>query len=128
MLNQVFAIRGATTVDADTAEEIILRSVELMREIVTRNGIDKDDNLEITDYLISTTEDITAFYPARAIRESGVVDAPIFSMKEPSVKGALPLCIRLMVHVANYGKRKVPVHVYLRGACNLRRDLTENKK
>ncbi len=123
MINQIFSLRGATTVEADTVEEITLRSVELMTEIVKRNNLDTNDKLQITDYLISTTEDITAFYPARAIRESGIVDAPIFSMKEPSIEGALPLCIRLMVRIANYGEEVTPRHVYLRGAANLRQDL-----
>ena len=123
MINQVFSVRGATTVDANTAEEITLRSVELMSEIVKRNGLNENKNLEVTDYLISTTDDITAFYPARAIRESGVIDAPIFSMKEPAIDGALKMCIRLMVRVANSGDRVEPKHVYLRGASNLRKDL-----
>lgn len=125
MINQVFSIRGATTVDADTVSQITERSVELMREIVQRNGIDVNKDLEITDYLISTTDDITAFYPARAIRESGVVDAPIFSMQEPTIKGALRLCVRLMVRVANSGEIVVPKHVYLYGASNLRKDLAD---
>lgn len=123
MINQIFSIRGATTVDADTREEITLRSVELMREIVERNELDKNGSLEITDYIISTTDDITAFYPARAVRESGVVNAPVFSMKEPCIKGALKYCIRFMVRVANSGERVEPKHVYLRGAANLRPDL-----
>lgn len=125
MVNQVFSIRGATTVDANTVEEITLRSVELMKEIVERNDLNGNNDLQITDYLISTTEDITAFYPARAIRESGVVDAPIFSMKEPSIDGALPLCIRIMVRVSNEGEKVIPRHVYLRGASALRKDLIE---
>ncbi len=49
MINQIFSIRGATTVDADTVEETTLRSVELMREIVERNGLDKNVELEVTD-------------------------------------------------------------------------------
>ena len=125
MINQLLSIRGATTIDADTVEEITLRSVELMTEIVEKNGLNANDDLVITDYLISTTDDITAFYPARAIRESKVVDAPIFSMKEPAIKGALPLCIRIMVRVANSGAPISAKHVYLRGAKNLRRDITD---
>lgn len=127
MINQVFSIRGATTVDADTVEEITLRSVELMSEIIKRNNINGNDALTVTDYLISTTDDITAFYPARAIRESGIVDAPIFSMKEPAIKGALKMCIRLMVRVANTGESVTPKHIYMRGAANLRKDLTEKE-
>ena len=128
MINQIFSIRGATTVGENSVEEITLRSVELMSEIVKRNGLNDNKDLEITDYLISTTDDITAFYPARAIRESKVVDAPIFSMKEPSIDGALKMCIRIMVRVANSGERVEPKHVYMRGAQNLRRDIVDKQE
>lgn len=122
MVNQVFSIRGATTVDANVQEEIIARSVELMGAIIARNGID-GSTLKITDYLVSTTDDITAFYPAQAIRESGLTDAPVFSVREPSIVGALKPCIRILVRVANSGEEREPVHVYMRGARVLRPDL-----
>ncbi len=124
MINQVYSLRGATTIEENTREQIVERSVELMREIVERNSLN-DEEVEITDYLISTTDDVTAFYPARAIRESGVVDAPIFSMKEPSIDGALRMCIRLMVRVANSGEKRTSKHVYLHGAAGLRKDLSD---
>ena len=125
MINQIFSIRGATTVEENSVSQITERSVELMKEIVSRNNLSDNSCFEITDYIISTTEDITAFYPARAIRESGVVNAPIFSAKEPSIDGALPLCIRVMVRVSNSGERVEPKHVYLHDAKNLRKDLIE---
>ena len=124
MINQVFSIRGATTVNENSVEQITERSVELMSEIVSRNNLTNAD-FEVTDYIISTTDDITAFYPARAIRESGVINAPVFSAKEPSIDGALPLCIRVMVRVSNSGERVDPKHVYLHNAVNLRKDLIE---
>ena len=126
MLNQVFSVRGATTVDGNTEKDITERSVELMGEIVKRNGLNENPDYEVTEYIISTTEDITAFYPARAIRESKIIDAPIFSVREPSITGALPLCIRIIVRVSNYGDKAVPKHVYLHGAAKLRPDIVKS--
>ena len=126
MLNQVFSVRGATTVDGNTEKDITERSVELMAEIVKRNGLNENPDLGVTEYIISTTEDITAFYPARAIRESKIIDAPIFSVREPSITGALPLCIRIIVRVSNYGDKAAPKHVYLHGAAKLRPDIVKS--
>ncbi len=127
MINQIFSLRGATTIDENSVEQITQRSVELMKELLTRNGINENPALTVTDYIISTTADITAFYPARAIRESGVVDAPIFSVQEPSIEGALPLCIRILMRVANSGEPVCPKHAYLHKAESLRKDLIEKK-
>lgn len=117
---KVYAIRGAITVEADSAEEIKEKSVALARAIAAKNKFDS-----IVSVVVSTTEDIRAFYPARAIREAGVLDAPIFSCKEPEITGALPLCIRLLVTVASNDDGVAAHHVYLGKACELRKDLAE---
>ncbi len=124
MINQIFSLRGATTIEENTVEQITERSVELMKELLSRNGIGENPALTVTDYIISTTADITAFYPARAIRESGIIDAPIFSAQEPSIDGALPLCIRILMRVSNSGDPVEPKHAYLHKAVNLRKDLS----
>lgn len=122
-VNQILCIRGATTVCENSEKEITLKSVELIEEICSRNAL-YEENFEVVSCTISSTKDITAFYPARAIRESAVIDAPLFSAQEPSIENSLPLCIRLMLEVANYGnERLVAKHVYLHGAVNLRKDL-----
>lgn len=125
MINQIFSIRGATTVTENTTEAIAERSVELIKEIVERNGLNINGNLEATDILISTTADLTAAYPAKAVRESGLLNAPLFSMQEPTIKGALSMCIRYMIRVANCGEKVEPRHVYLHEAKRLRPDLAE---
>ena len=112
---KIFAIRGAITVDADTPEQVTARSVELMKTVAERNPSARPISV-----IISTTEDIRSFYPARAIRESGVTDAPLFSCKEPEIKGALPLCIRVLVSEDDGAEA---VHAYLGKAATLRRDL-----
>jgi len=112
------AIRGATTVEIDSAEEIKESVKELLTEIKTRNALNSED---IVCIMFSNTSDLHSFYPAKAAREAGFFSAPLFSSLEPEIDGALKKCIRVMVltNCAN-----PPEHVYLRGAAALRRDLT----
>lgn len=125
MINQILAIRGATTVNENTVEQIVERSVELIKEIVKRNKLEDNSTLETIDIFISTTKDLTATYSAKAVREYGLVNAPLFSMLEPPINGSLPMCIRFMIHVANYGEKVEPQHVYLHEAKKLRPDLVK---
>lgn len=105
------SIRGATTVTNDE-NSITERSVELIKSLYAANSLKDND---VVNIVISTTSDITAFYPARAIRESGVA-APVFSVQEPSIGDALPLCVRIMITA--YTKNSQ--HIYLHGAKVLR--------
>lgn len=114
-----FAIRGATTVEKNSIEDITKSSVDLIKKICIENNLTNDNVVSI---MCSTTTDITAFYPVRAIRESGIIDAPLFSMIEPEIENALPLCIRIMIHVNKEYDFKAK-HIYLNGASNLRKDL-----
>lgn len=112
------AIRGAITVRENTAADIDEASVELIRTLAEKNDI-----AEAVCIIISTTADITAKYPATAIRESGVLAAPLFSCAEPGIDGALKMCIRVMVLT---DKDITAKHVYLRGARSLRKDLEDD--
>ncbi len=118
---KIYAIRGAVTVGSDNAAEISERSVELVRAVADRNKDIKD----VISIIVSTTEDITAAYPAKAIREAGILSAPVFSCKEPSITGALPLCIRLLVTVSSDNDGAEAKHVYLGEAKSLRKDLAD---
>ncbi len=126
-VKQVTAIRGATTVDFNDEQSIKSASIELMQKIIAENQI--DGKKRTINYVIcSTTVDVTAFYPVRAIRESGLTSAPLFSATEPQIDGALTLCVRLMVVVSDYKKGLTPAkHIYLKGAKSLRPDLTEER-
>ena len=122
MITQVFAIRGATTAD-NTKEQIDARTTELMAKIVAENSLD-DKRFHVASIICSSTADITAAYPAAAIRAQGYTETPLFSCAEPPIQGALPLCIRLLVSVSSSAKEQVhPKHVYLHGAAGLRPDL-----
>ena len=112
------AIRGATTVREDSPQEIREAVAELLKEIAARNASVQESCISI---LLSNTEDIRSLYPAKAAREAGFSGCALFSAQEPSIDGALPLCIRVLV----LAEGDAPVrHVYLRGAANLRKDLS----
>lgn len=114
-MKKLVSIRGAITANNNT-DSITRASVKLIDRIYFRNGISDGDVVNIT---ISTTPDITAFYPARAIREAGH-NVPLFSCTEPSIDGALNGCIRVMVTAQS---DKAVQNVYLSGARFLRKDL-----
>ena len=62
------AIRGATTVEKDNAEEIKKSVEELLLTIKRINGLN-DEN--IVCIMFSNTSDIKSYYPAKAAREAG---------------------------------------------------------
>ena len=118
----VRGLRGATTVDADTAEQVTERSQELMRELMERNGLVEDD---IVSILFTATGDVRSIFPATAIREIGFGAVPLLCAAEIPVPGAMPLCIRALLHVYTERSREEMHHVYLRGAVALRDDLPD---
>ena len=122
----VFAIRGATTIESDRAEEITANTTELMAELIKSNRID-GKNVRCVSVAISSTTDIESFFPARAVRESKLLEGvPLFSCTEPKIKGSLPLCIRVMLTLSVKDEKNFePQHVYFRGAALLRPDLVK---
>ena len=113
------AIRGATTVLNDAAEDIRNAVKEMLDEILVKNGL---NNEQLICIMLSNTADITSFYPAKAAREAGYSSCALYSSLEPEIVGALNKCIRVMVLADTEQK---PVHVYLNGAANLRKDITK---
>lgn len=113
------AIRGATTIQSDTPQQIKCAVKELLSEIRSSNKLDESD---IVCILFSSTSDIRSFYPAKAAREAGFSRCALYSSAEPEIDGALGLCIRVMV-LAECGG--APCHVYLNGAKALRKDISE---
>ena len=116
----VRAIRGATTVDADTPEQIEERVVALMTTVLERNGVHEDDIISI---LFTATGDVVSMFPAAAARTMGLGAVPLMCARELSVTGSVPRCIRVMVHVETDRPREEIHHVYLEGARGLRDDL-----
>ena len=62
------AIRGATTISADTPAEIKDAVGELLIQMREQNGLTDENMICI---LFSNTSDIKSAYPAKAAREAG---------------------------------------------------------
>ena len=116
----VRALRGATTVDEDTPEQVTERVQELLREVMGRNGLVEDDLVSV---LFTATADVVSMFPAAAARGIGFGAVPLMCALEIPVPGSMPLCVRVMAHVHTDRSRDELRHVYLHGAQGLRDDL-----
>ena len=116
----VRALRGATTVESDTGEQVRTRTIELLQAMVDRNEVHHDDIISV---LFTATDDIHSMFPAAAARDIGFGDVPLICARELDIDGATPLCIRVLMHLTTTRSRAELRHVYLEGASGLRDDL-----
>ncbi len=114
------ALRGATTLEEDTVEQVNERVRELVSSMLERNGIDHDDLVSI---LFTATDDVVSIFPATAARSLGLGDVPLICARELMITGAMPRCIRVLMHFYTERSREELHHVYLEGARGLRDDL-----
>jgi chorismate mutase len=117
---RIHAVRGATTVEADEPASIRAATRELLAEIARRNELASGDIISV---LFTVTGDLASEFPARAARDLGWSDVPLLCAMEVPVPGALPRCIRVLLHVESERPRERIEHVYLSGARCLRPDL-----
>ena len=122
MPTAVRALRGATTVDADTEDQVNERVQALVTAMLERNGVEKDDLISV---VFTATDDVQSMFPAAAAREIGLGDVPLLCARELDVKGGTPLCIRVLMHLNTEKRRDELHHVYLEGARGLRDDLPD---
>ncbi len=114
-------IRGATVVENNTKEDIVEATRELLMEVVERNGVEVED---VSCIIFTTTRDLNAEYPAAAARELGWNHVALLCAQEMAVPGSLAGCLRILM-LWNTEKSADEVHhVYLKGAKELRPDLT----
>ncbi|QEC48624.1 chorismate mutase [Baekduia soli] len=116
---RLFALRGAITVDRNTAQAILGATELLMREIMERNDLVPED---VVSCLFTLTEDLDAEFPAVAARGLGFGQVPLMCAREVPVPGSLPRVIRVMMHY-HAADDHTARHVYLGEARSLRRDL-----
>lgn len=117
-------VRGATTVEHNEAEEILAATRELLKVLVEANGIAPAD---IASIIFTTTPDLTATFPARAARELHWTDTALLGAQEADVSQGLDRCIRVLIHWNTNRRQDEVVHVYLKGARQLRPDRTERR-
>lgn len=118
----VRAIRGAITVENNSADEILAATEKMLKTIIDENNLKIDDMISM---LFSLTTDLDAVFPARAARNMGIVDVPLMCMSEIPIDGALEKCVRILLHVNSDKSLKEINHVYLGGAVVLRPDLVK---
>lgn len=110
-------IRGATTVKVNTREAILEATTELLTAMVEANGIDAQD---IASAFFTSSRDLNAEFPAVAARQMGWINVALLCGHEMDVPGALPRCLRVLLHVNTEKKASEIVHIYLHGARVLR--------
>ena len=115
----VRGIRGATTAEANTAEDILEATREMVGALVLLNDLTPDD---IVSAIFTTTPDLTATFPALAAREVGWSEVPLLCSHEMAVPGALTHAVRVLLHVNTTRAAAEIRHVYLKGAKQLRPD------
>lgn len=114
-------VRGATTVETDSADQILAATRELLLHLVAINGIEVED---LASALFTVTPDLTAAFPAQAARQLGWQQVALLDAQEIPVPGSVPRCIRVLLHW-NTDKTQAAIrHVYLHGAAALRPDLS----
>jgi chorismate mutase len=118
----VRALRGATTVDSDTPEQVTTRIHNLLLAMLERNGVDHEDLISI---VFTATADVVSIFPATAARKLGLGDVPLLCARELDIVGATPRCLRVLMHIYTARSRSELHHVYLEGARELRDDLPE---
>lgn len=117
---RLFAMRGATTVKANDADQIVEATEELLVEAMSRNGLTP---AALVNCVFTTTPDLNAQFPAVAARKIGMDAVPLLCACEIDVPGSLPLAIRIMLLYYAPVEHEAR-HVYLRDAVTLRTDLT----
>ncbi len=116
----VRAVRGATTVPQDEPPLIREAVTELLEAILNDNDIVPAD---VISAVFTATPDLVSEFPAHAARLYGWTDIPLLCAQELPVAGALPRCIRILLHAETRRQRHEIRHVYLRDAILLRADL-----
>lgn len=114
-------VRGATTADTNTREDILRATRQLLALMIRQNGIEPHD---LASAIFTTTVDLDAEFPALAARQLGWLDVPLLCTHELDVPGSLRQCIRVLLHWNTTKSPREIMHVYVKGASVLRPDLS----
>ena len=117
-MTKVRGLRGATTADANTRDDILDATRELLERLVEANDVHTDDIAAVT---FSATKDLDAEFPAVAARvHMGWTEVAIMCGHEMDVPGGQKRCIRVLILVNTDKSPQELEMVYLRDAANLR--------
>jgi chorismate mutase len=113
-------VRGATTVEHNTREELLRGTQQLLALMIRQNEIEHHD---VASAIFTTTPDLNAEFPALAARQLGWLDVPLLCTHEINVPGSLARCVRILIHWNTAKSLDEIHHVYIREAARLRPDL-----
>jgi monofunctional chorismate mutase len=119
-LGNVAAVRGAIPVERDDPGAIASATGKLLAAMAAANRIRPEDAVSC---VFTLTPDLCSAFPALAARQAGWHDVPMLCATEVNVPGALPRCLRVLLHVRPPEERWRASHVYLGEARGLRPDL-----
>ncbi len=114
---QTRGIRGATTAEHNTPEDILSETSKLLAKIV------EDNTLEIKDIaavFFSATPDLNSAFPAKAARDMGWLSTALFCHVEIDVPKSLKKCIRILMLVNTTLEQHQINHIYLKETTRLR--------
>jgi chorismate mutase len=77
--------------------------------------------------IFSSTPDLSAIFPAAAVRALGWTNTPLFGAAEIEPPGAVKRCVRILALWNTDKEQKDIRHVYLRAAAALRPDIAGKK-
>lgn len=110
-------IRGAITVEANNSESIEQATLELLKELISKNKIEKN---KISHVIFTLTDDLNAAFPAKFAREKFNWDnIAMMCFHELNVVNSLKMCLRVLI-VLNCEGDFIPEFVYLKDAKSLR--------
>ena len=117
-MSACLGLRGATTADANTKEAVVGATEELLREMVASNQLAEND---VAAVFFTTTSDLNAEFPAVAARvRLGWEHTALMNMHEMDVPDAAMSVVRVLLLVNTDKSKDELVHVYLKGAQQLR--------
>lgn len=115
-------VRGATTVQSNSRDEILQATRQMLALMIRRNGIESTD---IASAIFTVTRDLDAEFPALAARQFGWLEVPLLCGYEIHVPGSLPMCVRVLLHWNTSKTQHEIQHVYIHDAVRLRPDLSK---
>jgi chorismate mutase len=115
-------VRGATTADSNTRDDILTATRQLLALMIRLNGIEPQ---YVASAVFSLTRDLDAEFPALAARQLGWLDVPLLCTYEVDVPGSLRRCVRVLIHWNTDKPQNEIRHVYVKEAERLRPDISK---
>jgi chorismate mutase len=115
-------VRGATTADSNSRDDILTATRQLLALMIRINGIEPD---RVASAVFSLTSDLDAEFPALAARQLGWLDVPLLCTYEVDVPGSLRRCVRVLIHWNTDKAQNDIRHIYVKEAERLRPDISK---